>query len=164
MLIHDDVKKRLDEMAQRFFWMNKKLDRIKSVMNTKFAMPLLSNKIHIDLAHSYPILADKINDIEEMFNFDAMYYGVDGALEQYESVDQMIGQIYEWTLETNDMLCATAIYAKEHGDFVVYKLMSPLIVEYAKYVENAILLVDKKELYGENLHDMDDNCEKWWKL
>lgn len=164
MLIHDETKRKMDMMAQRFFWMNKKLDRIKSVMNTKFAMPLLANKIHLELAHTYPILADKINDIEEMFNFDAEYYGVEGATEQYESVEQMIGQIYEWTLETNDILTELAMVAKNNGDFVVYKLLSPVIVEYARYVENAILLVDKKELYGENLHDMDDNCEKWWKL
>lgn len=164
MMIHNESKKKLDELAQRFFWMNKKLDRMKSVLNTKFAMPLLANRIHLELAHSYPLLADKINDIEEMFNYDAEYYSVEGACENYESVDEIIGQLYEWTLETNDILCDTARFVKEQGDFNVYKLMSPIINEYSKYIANAMLLVDKKDLYRDKLYAMDDNCEEWWVL
>ena len=62
----DESKRKLDKLAQRFFWMNKKLDRMKAVLNTKFAMPLLANRVHLELAHAYPLLADKVNDIEEM--------------------------------------------------------------------------------------------------
>ena len=164
MLIHDESKRKLDKLAQRFFWMNKKLDRMKAVLNTKFAMPLLANRVHLELAHAYPLLADKVNDIEEMFNYDPEYLSVEGACENYESVSELISQLYEWTLETNDILCATAIFVKEQGDFSVYKLMSPIINEYSKYVANAILLMDKTDLYKDHLYAMDDNCEGWWVL
>ena len=161
MLIHDSTKKKMEEVATRFFWMNKKLDRMKSVLNTKFAMPNLANRIHLELAHSYPLLADEILDIEEMFNYDPMYDAVDGAFEDYESVDALIGQLYEWTLETNAMFHDMKGHAFNVGDFNVYDQLIPISNEYSKYVANAILLVDKKQLYGNDLHAMDDNVEEW---
>lgn len=164
MLIHDSTKLKMDEMAQRFFWMNKKLDRMKSVLNTRFAMPLLSNKLHLEVAHSYPLLADVVNDIEEMFNYDANYLEVEGATETYEDVDTMIGQLYEWTLETNDQLNELMGIAKENGDYNVYNQLIELSNKYSKYVANSILLVDKKQQYGERLYAMDAQVDKWWVL
>lgn len=164
MLIHDESKKKLDELAQRFFWMNHKLDRMKAVLNVKFAMPNLAKRVHIELAHAYPLLADEVNDIEEMFNYDPCYLPIENASENYESVDEVINQLYEWTLETNDILCDTAKFVKECGDFTAYKLMSHIIIEHAKFVANAILLVDKKDLYKDRLYAMDDNVEEWWVL
>ena len=79
MLISNEIKMELDRLGQKFFWMNKKLDRMKSVLNVKFAMPKLSELVHHQLAHSYPLLADQVNDIEENFNYDVNYIGVEGA-------------------------------------------------------------------------------------
>ena len=56
------------------------------------------------------------------------------------------------------------MFVKECGDFSVYKLMSHIIIDYAKFVANAILLVDKKDLYKDRLYAMDDNVEEWWVL
>ena len=164
MLIHESTKNMMDEVAQRFFWMNKKLDRMKAVLNTKFAMPNLGNLIHIELAHSYPLLADEINDIEEMFNYDPNYLEVEAAKEDYEDVDSLLNQLYEWTLETNEKLHELKGHAFNVGDFNVYDMLIPLSIKYSKYVANAILLVDKKSLYGNNLHAMDDNVDEWWVL
>lgn len=164
MLIHDSTKRMMDEMAQRFFWMNKKLDRMKAVLNTKFAMPNTANYVHIDLAHNYPILADEINDIEEMFNYDPYYPEVEGAFEDYEDVDTLFGQLYDWTLETNEKLQELKKHAYDVGDSNVGDMLIDVSKEYSKYVANAILLVDKKQLYGDNLHAMDDNIDEWWVL
>lgn len=164
MLIHDSTKSAMDEMAQRFFWMNKKIDRMKSVLNTKFAMPIFSNLVHLQLAHSYPILADDINDIEEMFNYDAKYLGVEGATEDYEDVSDLLGQLYDWTIETNDQLNYAIQVSLEEKDMNVYFMLQPISIEYSKYVANAILLTDKKKLYGNDLSDMDVHSKEWWKL
>lgn len=164
MLIHESTKNMMDELAQRFFWMNKKLDRMKAVLNTKFAMPNLAKLIHLELAHSYPLLADDVNDIEEMFNYDPNYLEVEAAKEDYEDVDSLLNQLYEWTLETNDKLHELKGHAFNAGDFNVYDMLIPLSIKYSKYVSNAILLVDKKALYGNNLHAMDDNVDEWWVL
>ena len=164
MLIHDSTKSAMDEMAQRFFWMNKKIDRMKSVLNTKFAMPIFSNLVHLQLAHSYPILADDINDIEEMFNYDAEYLQVEGATEDYEDVDTLVGQLYDWTIDTNEQLNNLITLSHNNGDFNAYNLLLEVSKKYSKYVANAILIVDKKSIYGDKLYDMDVQSKEWWVL
>ncbi len=164
MLISNEIKMELDRLGQRFFWMNKKLDRMKSVLNVKFAMPKLAELVHHQLAHSYPLLADQVNDIEENFNYDVNYLGVEGANEDYEDVDALINQLYEWTLETNDFLQKVKLDARDAGNHNVYDLLTPISREYSKYVANAILLVDKKKQYGNHLYDMDAQAQDWWVL
>ena len=152
MLISNEIKMELDRLGQKFFWMNKKLVRMKSVL------------VHHQLAHSYPLLADQVNDIEENFNYDVNYLGVEGANEDYEDVDELINQLYEWTLETNDFLQKVKLDARDAGNHNVYDLLTPLSREYSKYVANAILLVDKKKQYGNHLYDMDAQAQDWWVL
>lgn len=164
MLIHDSTKSAMDQMAQRFFWMNKKIDRMKSVLNTKFAMPIFSNLVHLQLAHNYPLLADSINDIEEMFNYDAEYLEVESAIENYEDVDTLVGQLYDWTIETNEQLNNLITISHNNGDFNVYNLLINVSNEYSKYVANSILIVDKKNSYGDKLSAMDVQSKEWWML
>lgn len=163
-LIHDRTLKALDEMSQRFFWMNKKIDRMKSVLDVDFTMPILSELIHHDLAHMYPLLADEVNDIQEQFNYDANYLGVEGATEDYESVIEMMEKLHTWTLETNSQLNETIRIAMEEGDMNVYWKLSPISIEYSKYISNSILLKDKAMGYGTNLMAMDKDSKVWWKL
>lgn len=163
-LIHDITLKALDEMSQRFFWMNKKIDRMKSLLDVKYTMPILSELVHHDLAHMYPLLADEINDIQEQFNYDANYLGVEGATEDYDSVIEMMETLHRWTIETNDQLNRLMETAKEVGDWNVYWKLTPVSVEYSKYISNSILLKDKAMGYGDNLMAMDKDSKVWWKL
>lgn len=163
-LIHERTLKALDEMSQRFFWMNKKLDRMKSVLDVDFTMPILSGLVHENLAHEYPLIADEVNDIQEQFNYSANYLGVEGATEDYNSVIEMMEQLHTWTIETNNMLNNTMKVAFDEGDMNVYWKLVPISVEYSKYISNSILLKDKAMGYGNNLMAMDKDSRAWWKL
>lgn len=163
-LIHNSTLSKLDELSQRFFWMNKKIDRMKSVLDVSFTMPILAGLVHEKLAHMYPLLADKVSDIQEMFNYDANYLGVEAATEYYDSVQEMMEKLYEWTLETNNLIREAANVALSEGDFNVYTRLLDIADEYSNYVSNAILLRDKAEGYGDELMSMDKDSKKWWNL
>lgn len=163
-LIHEETLIALDKMSQRFFWMNKKLDRIKSVLDVDFTMPVLSGLIHENLAHKYPLLADEINDIQEKFNYSANYLGVEGATEEYSTVLEMMEKLHTWTVETNEQLNQTIEVAKRNGDWNVFWKLSPISIQYSDYISNAILLKDKAMGYGNNLMAMDKDSPVWWKL
>lgn len=163
-LIHDRTLRGLDEMSRRFFWMNKKLDRMKSVMTVNMVMPTLANFMHLELSHKYPLLADEVNDIQEMFNYDANYLGVEGATEDYSSMVELSQVLLKWTEETNNQLNELIKISFEEGDFNVYWLLGKLSTEYSKYVENAILINDKSVQYGDDIKALDHDSEVWWKL
>lgn len=163
-LIHERTLKAMDEMSKRFFWMNKKIDRMKSVMTVKFVMPQLAEFIHLELSHKYPLLADEVNDVQEMFNYDANYLGVEGATEDYSSIIEMMNVLCKWTEETNTMINELISIAQEEKDFNVYWKIGHLSVKYSDYVANAILLRDMAMLYDGNDHAMSHDSEEWWKL
>lgn len=163
-IIHENTLSYMDEMSRRFFWMNKKIDRMKSILNTKFCMPIFANLIHQELAHSYPILADDINDIQEQFNYDANYFSVEGATEDYSSVVEIAQKIYEYTIETNQQLNNLIKVSIDEGDYNVYHLLIPISRNYSRYVANAILILDKAKQYNGNNHAMDKDSREWWVL
>lgn len=163
-LIHDRTLRALDELSQRLFWMNKKIDRMKSVLNVAFVMPIFSNLIHHELAHSYPLLADVIGDMQEEFNYDANYLGIEGATEYYDSVQDMMHTLYNWTIETNEKINETIKVAMDEGDYNIYWKLGDFSSTYSKYITNAQLLQDKADAYGDDLMAMDKDSKKWWKL
>ena len=163
-IIHDKTLRGLDEMSRRLFWMNKKIDRMKSIISVKFVMPILGNLIHLELAHKYPLLADEISDIQEMFNFDANYLGVEGATEDYYNMIEVCDTLVRWTCETNDQLNELIKVSAEEGDMNVYWMLGKFSTEYSKYIENALLLQDKANQYGDNYHAFDKDSKEWWKL
>lgn len=163
-LVSETLSNAMDEMSMRFFWMNKKLDRMKAVLSVKFTMPLFSDLVHLELAHKYPLLADNINDIEDEFNIDYFYLGVEGATEEYSSVVDMMKQLLDWTIETNDQLNELINLSKLEHCYNVFWKLGEVSLEYSKYVANAILLYDKAVSYGDNISKMDSDSQKWFKL
>ena len=163
-MISEITMRALDEMSCRLFWMNKKLDRMKAVLSVKFSMPTFSDFIHLELAHKYPLLADQITDIQDMFNQEYFYLGVEGATEDYGTVLEMMEKLHEWTLETNDQLNELIGTAFANRDFNVYWMLGEFSAEYSKYVANAILLRDKARMYGDKYAEMDYESTRWWKL
>jgi hypothetical protein len=163
-LISEKTNSCLDELSCRFFWMNKKIDRMKSVLTVNFVMPTFSNIVHLQLAHQYPLVADMVGEIQENFNTTPLYLTVDGAVENYSSVEEMFVKLYDLTIETNEAIIECMDIAKSEGNINVWKELSDVLQLYSKYISNAILLKDKAKQYGSNLALMDAEAESWWKL
>ena len=102
--------------------------------------------------------------MQEEFNYDANYLGIEGATEYYDSVQDMMHTLYNWTIETNEKINETIKVAMDEGDYNIYWKLGDFSRTYSKYITNAQLLQDKADAYGDDLMAMDKDSKKWWKL
>ena len=66
MSISMKTSESLDLLVGKAFDLNRSFDRAVSIMQNKWCMPNASETIHINLAHTFPVMADKISEIKKL--------------------------------------------------------------------------------------------------
>lgn len=164
MLVSQKTINAIYEIVGESFKANRVLDRCVSVLGVKFACNKASKGIHKDLAHLYPLLADKWGELLEKYNIPIEYPMTPQGVQNYDSVEQIIKTIGEVALDYQSMAMGVAKIAMENNDIHVYAEILDIIKEINKTVEATILLEDKIALYGNDIASFDNHFNDFWLL
>ena len=153
------------ELIKQCFVMNRKLDRMVSVMGVNFACNYSANKCHLGISHYYPNLSDQIGErCLERYNIDIKYGETPSGKEDYLSVADIIQTMEDKVVEFQNMYMGAMKVAFDNNDLQVYSDLSDLLVDYNKIVEQVILLNDKIKAYGSNVMGFDHDIDTFWIL
>lgn len=156
----------VQEMVDSSFQVTATIDRMQSVLNVKFACNNVAELIHKGMAHAYSgIFGDKIAETIEKYNISIWYGNVQRDKMEYDSVKQLLLDLQEIIIEYQNKLNMCTKIAFDEMDIHVYSDLLEIVKEHNAYVEQAILLVDKIELYGSNVASFDAHIkEHFWIL
>lgn len=153
----------LYELISECFSLNRKLDRQVSVLGTKFAMNNTAQLCHQGFAHLFPKLADEIGEkCLERYNISVEYGFTQEAKEDYSTAQDIINLINEEVIEFQNMLMGAVKFTYDNGDIQIYSDLLEILKDYNKIVEQSILLVDKAELYKDNMANYDAHIKDYF--
>lgn len=140
----------LYDVIGQCFQYNRWIDRLVSVMGVKFACNNTSALLHEHVAHFFPVFADEIGETcLERYNISIEYQATDAGKQDYNSVTEMIVQLSDKLVHFQNILIGACKIAFDNNDLHVYADLLELLSDYNIIVEQAILLKDKIENYGE---------------
>lgn len=151
MLISENTYKALIEMVGKCFSENRYLDRLVSVLGTKFAYNNTADLIHHHVAHYFPVLADEIGEkCLQRYNIPVYYPATPEGGKDYNSVAEIIKDFEGRMIDFQSALMGLCKIAQDSGDIQIYADVLNMLEDFNVYVEQAILLNDKIALYGTN--------------
>ena len=154
----------VQEMVHQSFICNSVVDRLKSVLGVDLAYNNTANKIHLGIAHAFPVqLGDSLGDLLEGYNQSVIYGGLPTQDKTYLTAKEVLDDLLEIIVDYQNKLNKCAMIAFENMDMHTYSGLIDIIKGYSKIVEQSILLVDKINLYGTN-PSFDTDIETFWIL
>jgi len=165
MLISPKTNEQLNFIIQKFFGLNRLLDRIVSVMSVDFACVESSKILHIDFSHKFPILADQISEIQDSFNVKTDYLETPRDNSDYSSLLEIFQKVLDAVVEANDLITGAIEICIDEGDYNVKSSLEAFLANtYIKYIKQAIILRDKAKLYGDNIIRFDKDLHMFFIL
>lgn len=161
-LIKENVNETLNQLIGDMFAMNRMLDRMMSVMSIKFVMPKTVNILHPKMAHAYPAEADKISDYQGSRNNLTAYPETPIGNEDYSTPLEIFNRMLMKQLEIEESISEAIVLAYDEGDMITKVFLQDFLLNFNKYTEQILLLIDKATMYGDNsVHWMlfDSNVE-----
>ena len=154
----------VQEMIVQSFLSNAKIDRLKSTLGVDLAYNNTANKIHLGIAHAFPVqLGDALGDLLEGYNQSVIYGNIPIQDKTYVNAKDALEDLLEIVLEYQNKLNKCSMIAFENMDVHTYSGLINIINGYSKIVEQCILLVDKINLYRED-PSFDHDIDKFWIL
>ena len=163
-LINDKVAGNLNLLNQRFFNGNRILDRIMTSLVVTFIMPKTEATFHIPLAHKYPLFADELGSYMEGRNQIVAYLETMTDVTEYNSPLEMWQKYLDYQIELEDLVQECINIAIEEADITTKVFLEKLLLEIQVYTNQALLLVDKSTMYGNNEFAwmmFDEHCESF---
>ena len=132
------------------FDINAILDRVKTVLTTTLAFPVLGNQVHM-VAHRYSgEIGDGVGDLIEAYNEPVNYGDVPNHVEIYGTVREAIDKVYDVAITYQNELNQAAKIAFENMDIHIYQGLLEIIGKHNKYAEQVILWKDIYERYKDS--------------
>jgi hypothetical protein len=154
----------VQEMVRQSFICNSFVDRLKSVLGVNLAYNNTANKIHLGIAHAFPIqFGDVLGDLLEGYNQSIIYGGLPIQNKTYLNAKEALDDLLEMVIDYQNKLNKCAMIAFENMDIHTYSKLLEIIEDYSPIVEQSILLVDKINLYKED-PSFDKDIDKFWIL
>lgn len=154
----------VQEMVKESFLCNAKIDRLKSSLGVDLAYNNTANKIHLGIAHAFPIqLGDSLGDLIEGYNQAVVYGNIPIQNRTYFSAKDALSDLLEIVLDYQNKLNKCSMIAFENMDIHTYSGLLDIVKGYSPIVEQCILLVDKINLYKED-PSFDHDIDKFWIL
>lgn len=151
MIVSESTQKALIEIIGRCFEENRHFDRLVSVLGVKFAYNNTADLIHAHIAHYFPALSDRIGEkCLERYNIPVYYPATPAGGKDYFSVNEIIKDAEEHIVDFQNMLMGVCKIAQDNNDIHVYADVLDMLEDYNEIVEQAILLSDKIDIYGDN--------------
>lgn len=164
-LLTQDTIDVLYDLIKACFIMNRKLDRQVSVLGSQFAMNNTAKLCHLNIAHYFPSLSDKIGEqCLERYNVSVVYGETPSGDEDYKSPQEVIKQMNRLVLDFHSDLKDATKRIFNNDDVHVYADLIDLLKDYNKIAEQTILLEDKLKLYGDDMASYDVHINEFWIL
>ena len=147
--ISDKSVEVIQQLVHDAFNNNAILDRIKSVLNSELAYPILSGIVH-KRAHNFAVgIGDTLGDIIEERNIVVNYGGIDKHYENYSNVQEAIDKVYE-AIQTYQIELNTAYETiLNNKDYHILSEIQKVIDINNEYVKKVILWKDIVDKYGD---------------
>ena len=148
--ITEQTTQAIQTLVHDAFDTNSILDRVKTVLTTTLAFPILGNYVHM-LAHKYSQdIGDGVGDLIEAYNEPVEYGDIQKHIEDYENVKDAIEKVYESVIVYQNELNQCAKIAYDNMDLHIFNGLLKIIEKHNKYVEQVILWKDIVERYDGN--------------
>nr|DAN12859.1 MAG TPA: hypothetical protein [Caudoviricetes sp.] len=160
MIVSKNTQNALFEIIGEAFALNRKIDRMVSILGTKFAYNQTANLVHHGIAHYYPILADSLGErCLERYNIPVFYAATPEGGQVYSSVIEIIKDLEKANIEFQSMMMGCTKIAFDNNDIHVYADLLDLLEDVNEVVSQVILLSDKIDIYKDSPaydHDIPD--------
>lgn len=156
MLISEETQEKLNLLIQKFFQLNRTWDNFLGYSNVEWAFSHFNEIFHHGLAHLYPLLADVVADIELRYNIVPKYYETERDTRTYNSMLEFFNININEHIETYELIKSAIDTATINGDLNVETDLKKLLRQFNHFMEQAILLKDKSQIYGEENKAMFD--------
>lgn len=154
----------IQEMIRESFLCNAKIDRLKSTLGVDLAYNNTANKIHLGIAHAFPVqLGDALGDLIEGYNQSVIYGNIPIQDKTYVNAKDALDDLLDIVVDYQNKLNKCTMVAFENVDVHTYSGLIDIVKGYSKIVEQCILLVDKINLYRED-PSFDHDIDKFWIL
>lgn len=150
MFISQETQNKLNLLIQKMFQLNRTWDNFLGYSNVKWAFNNFNKIFHTGLAHLYPLLADKIADIELRYNIVPKYYETKKDVREYESMIDFFNININEHMEAYELIKSSIDTATVNGDLNVETDLKTFLRTFNHFMEQAILLKDKAEVFGED--------------
>ena len=151
MLINERTIKEINLVSQQSFWLNRVVDRAVSVLGVKFGMPITSKILHQGLAHKYPLLADSVNEILDMYNELVDYLETPADTRDYEDIVELFQTILDENIKLYDMTRSAIFVSRETRDVNVETHLLDFLEDVNEYIAQTITLRDKAVSFKDNV-------------
>lgn len=108
----------------------------------------LSNYLHHGLAHAKPLQADVLTDYGNKNSANYKYGETYPNDNSYGSLEEVIKTLYDWEVETKDLLEQFSRYCLEVGDIRTFGVVSGLLPTQTDNIDIMQTLLDAVEAYG----------------
>lgn len=165
-IVTESTIKALYELISQCFYNNRKLDRMVSILNTKFAMNQTADRIHHGIAHWFPALSDLIGERTlERYNIAVIYGETPSGAEDYDRASDIIAEVERRVIDFQIMFMGACKIALDNNDIHVYADLLDILEDVNEIVEQVILLNDKMVIYGdERIGAYDHDVPDFWIL
>ena len=164
MLVSQPTIDAVMELIGESFRLNRRLDRAQSLIGVKFVYPTTAKLVHEYMAHWASGEADALAEkCLERYNIPIIYYATPAGDQDYSSIVEAIKDIERVIIDYQSMFMGCCKVALENNDIHVYADLLDELEDVNEVVEQAILLADKIELYGDK-PSFDNHVKTFWFL
>lgn len=154
-LLTPETKSALENIVGQCFYNNRIADRIASLLNVKFVMPITEHIIHEHYAHLMPSLADEITDYMSARDCTAIYKETPTGDQDYDSPLGCFQKLLEINLELESITKEAIFIVDEQKDYTTKVYLERFLCSLIPITSNLLELVNKAEYYNklERPHD-----------
>lgn len=165
MLISEATEEKVNLLIQAMFNHNRSWDRFMAVAQVDWAMDNFTKVFHDGLAHIYLGLVDLLGDILLRYNIAPKYYETKRDTRTYSGMLDFFETNLNEHIETYELIKSAIQTAVDNGDFNVEADLKQFLRIWNKFMNQAILLRDKAQVYGEENKAMFDGfAEQFYAL
>lgn len=165
MLIAEETIEKINLLIQAMFNHNRTLDRFLGWADSQWSFVTFSKVFHEKYAHLMPLLADQFADILLRYNIAPKYYETKRDTRTYSGMLDFFETNLNEHIETYELIKSAIQTAVDNGDFNVEADLKQFLRIWNKFMNQAILLRDKAQVYGEENKAMFDGfAEQFYAL
>ena len=163
MLISNETNTLLNLLVQQGFILNRLWDRGLSILNINFAMNNFEKIFHGGLAHKFPVdWSDTISEIQSKYNIVTEYLETPTDVSVYSEPLEFFSKNLEYHKKTYNILCDAIKIAGETNDLNVQAELIEFMKIFNKFMNQAILLVDKSKSFKDDYAMFDSMADKFY--
>ena len=161
MFLSNRTSRALDILVGGFFNLNRTTDRMVSIMQNKWSMPVAADIIHHNLAHIWPLMADIVSGFKDEYNLTTVYPETHKDDRDYENLFDMMETMLREVGAMYDMIKQAYAIANEEHDFNAIVMLHGLMDKMTKLIGQIMTLRDKAEQMPEDYDTYDAHIKPW---